>query len=46
VYEDAAGRQYVLNDDGEPVEGVWVLPADEPVIVTRGLGTGPAAEFR
>jgi hypothetical protein len=32
VYEDAQGRQYVLDPDGEKVYGVWLLPADEPVI--------------
>jgi hypothetical protein len=33
VYEDADGRQYVLDDDGGRVYGVWVMPADEPVLV-------------
>jgi hypothetical protein len=38
VYEDAGGRQYVYDDDGNTVAGVWFLPADEcdqPVIVER-----------
>jgi hypothetical protein len=34
VNEDAGGRQYVLDDQGEPVCGVWLPPADEPVVVT------------
>jgi hypothetical protein len=33
VYEDADGRQWVAGHDGEPVYGVWLLPADEPVVV-------------
>jgi hypothetical protein len=33
VYEDADGRQWVVGHDGEKVYGVWLLPADEPVIV-------------
>jgi hypothetical protein len=32
VYADGE-RQYVLGDDGERVYGVWLLPADEPVVV-------------
>jgi hypothetical protein len=36
VYEDAQGRQYVLNPDGEKVYGVWLLPADEPEVVPAG----------
>jgi hypothetical protein len=32
-YEDAQGRQYVLDADGERVYGVWLGPADEPVVV-------------
>jgi hypothetical protein len=36
VYEDERG-QFVLDDDIEPVYGVWILPPaeaqDEPVIV-------------
>src|SRR5262249_60533100 len=30
VYEDNAGRQYVLGPDGEHVDGQWLAPADEP----------------
>jgi hypothetical protein len=36
VYQDAAGRQYVVDDDGEPVHGVWYIPRDEcdaPIVV-------------
>jgi hypothetical protein len=32
VYLDADGRQYVLDDDGQPVHGTW-LYIDEPEIV-------------
>ena len=37
VYEDANGRQYVVGYDGESVYGVWLPPADEPVIVSGGM---------
>jgi hypothetical protein len=30
VYEGAAGRQYVINGDGEKVYGVWFIPPSEP----------------
>jgi hypothetical protein len=35
VYETPEHRQYVLDDDGEPVYGVWFIPpdVDSPVIV-------------
>jgi hypothetical protein len=33
VYEDADGRQCVVGYDGERVYGMWLLPADEPLIV-------------
>jgi len=33
VYEDAAGRQYVLDLDGAKVYGVWLWPADDPVVI-------------
>ena len=39
VYEGPDGRQFVLDNDGEPVFGVWVLgpeDADEPAIVHPG----------
>jgi hypothetical protein len=36
VYEDADGRQWVVGDHGEPVYGVWVVPADEPLLVEGG----------
>ena len=32
VFELPDGRQYV-EDDGERVEGTWLLPDDEPAIV-------------
>jgi hypothetical protein len=33
VHEDADGRQWVTGYEGEMVYGVWLLPADEPVLV-------------
>jgi hypothetical protein len=30
----ADGRQCVLDDDGQPIYGVWIL-IDEPEVVTR-----------
>ena len=33
VYEDADRRQWVIGHDGERVYGVWLMPADEPVVV-------------
>jgi hypothetical protein len=33
VYEDAVARQYVVGDDGEPLYGRWLPPADEPALV-------------
>jgi hypothetical protein len=38
VYEDPVGRQWVVGYDGEKVYGVWLMPADEPVVVA---GEGP-----
>jgi hypothetical protein len=39
IYEDANG-QYVLDDDGERVYGVYLIPeeksCDSPVILERG----------
>jgi hypothetical protein len=38
VFEDARG-QYVLDDDGGPVYGVWFIPRveyDTPMIVEAG----------
>jgi len=32
VFEDADGRQFVVDDDGNRVYGVWVY-IDEPIIV-------------
>jgi hypothetical protein len=34
VYEDADGRQWVAGYEGERVYGVWVMPPDEPVVVS------------
>jgi hypothetical protein len=33
VHEDADGRQWVAGYEGERVYGVWLPPADEPVVV-------------
>jgi hypothetical protein len=37
VFDGLDGRQYVFDDDGEPVHGVWYIPPDGetalPVIV-------------
>jgi hypothetical protein len=33
VFEDAAGRQYVVVASGEPVYGTWLPPPDEPVAI-------------
>ena len=30
VYEQPDGRQYVHDDDGEQVFGVWFIPREEP----------------
>jgi hypothetical protein len=45
VFEDANGRQYVL-DDGEPVEGVWLPPAGDPLVVESRPASEPAAAPR
>jgi hypothetical protein len=29
VYEDGHGRQYVLDDLGEPIFGLWLIPRPE-----------------
>jgi hypothetical protein len=34
VYEDADGRRYVVDDEGQSVAGVWLLPADEAAVVS------------
>ena len=38
VFQQADGRQYVLDDDGEPVPGVWLIPKEEvvPDVVIEG----------
>ena len=41
VYETPDMRQYVIDDDGEPVYGVWFIPrdqADVPVVVIQNSG--------
>jgi hypothetical protein len=37
VYEDAVGRQYVLDHEGAKVHGLWLYPADEPALVPSRL---------
>jgi hypothetical protein len=34
VDEDEDGRQWLVGHEGERVYGVWLPPADEPVLVT------------
>ena len=43
VSETPTGRQYVVDDDGQRLYGVWFLPSDvaEPIIVLGDRG-GPA----
>ena len=41
IYEKPGGRRYVLDDDGEPVYGVWFIPPEEcdrPIIVESRPG--------
>ncbi len=33
VYEEDDGRQWVVGYEGERVYGVWVAPADDPVMI-------------
>jgi hypothetical protein len=32
-FEDKNGRQWVVDDDGEPAFGLWLPPAEESVVV-------------
>ena len=32
VYEDDDGRQFVINDEGKGVYGIWIL-ADQPLAI-------------
>jgi hypothetical protein len=34
AFRDAGGRQYILDEEGQPVYGVWVY-IDEPEIFAR-----------
>jgi hypothetical protein len=38
VFKDADGRQWVTGYDVERVYGVWLVPADEPVVVEGPRG--------
>jgi hypothetical protein len=43
VYQDATGWQYVVDDDGEPVQGAWYIPRDEwdaPIVVDGSAPRG------
>jgi hypothetical protein len=31
VFQQPDGRQYVLDDAGDPVHGVWIIPEEESV---------------
>jgi hypothetical protein len=31
VYLEASGKQYVVDDEGEKVHGVWYLPPEERI---------------
>jgi hypothetical protein len=31
VYLEASGKQYVIDDEGEKVHGVWYLPLEERI---------------
>jgi hypothetical protein len=44
VFEDACG-QYVLDDDGQPVRGVWFI-ADMPAIVDAATWPGDVRALR
>ena len=33
VYEDGDGRQWVVGYEGERVYGIWLAPANEPLMV-------------
>jgi hypothetical protein len=39
VYQDDEGRQFVIDDEGQAVYGIWLLP-DEPAVIhiPEGLG--------
>ena len=45
VYEDDDGRQFVIDDEGQAVYGVWIL-VDEPVTLTtldRAVASEPTS---
>jgi hypothetical protein len=31
VYQEPSGKQYVIDDEGEKVHGVWYLPPEERI---------------
>jgi hypothetical protein len=37
VSEDAQGRPYVLGPHGERVDGQWLWPADESMVIESSL---------
>ena len=51
VCEDSDGQQWVTGYDGERVYGLWMMPADEPLLVDEAsaqirspISTGIQAE--
>ena len=42
---EADGRQFVVDDAGERVYGVWYIPPDDRVPIIVEPGGGPAEEF-
>jgi hypothetical protein len=45
VHEDDDGRQWVTGYEGEKVYGVWLLPADKPLVV-EGVSSLAGPEVR
>jgi hypothetical protein len=36
IFQQADGRQYVLDDDGNKEYGVWQIPEDRPPVLVQG----------
>jgi hypothetical protein len=34
IYQQPDGRQYILNEEGERVHGVWMIPEEESFLPT------------
>ncbi len=43
VHQEASGRQYVLDEDGEQVHGVWFIPPEELIAPDASLTRDDAA---